>query len=113
AAREHLSRADPEWEREITLIEADVAAPDTPDRVAAAIAPGARCLVIEDTAHTYETTMASLRGFSRFVPDNGFFVVEDGTVDREELRLESRWPRGVLRAVDDWLKTEVGGTFTV
>jgi cephalosporin hydroxylase len=113
AAREHLSRADPDWERDITLIEADVADPETPERVAAAVEPGSRCLVIEDTAHTYETTIASLRGFSRFVPEHGFFVVEDGTVDQEELRLEPRWPRGVLRAIDEWLATEDGRDFTV
>src|SRR4051794_2407582 len=31
AAREHLSRADPGWEADITLIEADVADPETPE----------------------------------------------------------------------------------
>ena len=113
AAHEHLARADPDWERDITLIEADVTDPDTPLRVAAAIDPDARCLLIEDTAHTYETTAASLRAFSHLVPENGFFVVEDGTVDREELRLSPTWPRGVLRAVDDWLQTEDGGQFSV
>jgi cephalosporin hydroxylase len=113
AAREHISAADPEWERDITLIEGDVTDPEIPGRVAAAIDPGARCLFIEDTAHTYETTLASLRGFSHLVPENGFFVVEDGTVDREELRLSPSWPRGVLRAVDEWLATDEGAQFTV
>lgn len=113
AARRHLSTADPDWERDITLIESDVTDADAARAVADAIEPGARCLVIEDTAHTYETTAASLRAFSHLVPENGFFVVEDGTVDREELRLEPTWPRGVLRAVDDWLQTEDGAQFTV
>ena len=35
----------------------------------------------------------------------GFFVVEDGCVDVEELRLEDDWPRGVLAALDEWLET--------
>jgi cephalosporin hydroxylase len=113
AAREHLSRVAPDWERDIVLIDGDVTDPDTPARLASAIDPGARCLVIEDTAHTYETTAASLRAFNHLVPENGFFVVEDGTVDREELRLSPTWPRGVLRAVDEWLETDEGSRFTV
>ena len=113
AARDHIASADPEWERDIVLIEGDVTDPEMPARVEAAIEPAARCLIIEDTAHTYDTTLASLRGFGHLVPDDGFFVVEDGTVDREELRLSPSWPRGVLRAVDDWLATNEGAQFTV
>jgi cephalosporin hydroxylase len=111
-ARANLEQADPAYEDEITLIEASVADPALPDRVAQLIPPGARCLVTEDSAHVYETTIASLRGFSRFVPINGFFVVEDGTVDIEELRIHPRSPRGVLPAINDWLEHE-GVDFTV
>ncbi len=46
----------------------------------------------------YDTTRAALEGFARFVPPGGFFVVEDGCVDDEELRFDE-WPRGVLPAV--------------
>jgi cephalosporin hydroxylase len=112
AARERLATADPAYAADITLIEGSVTDPDLPDRVAREIPPGSRCLVIEDTAHTYETTRASLRGFSRFVGLGGFFVVEDGCVDIEALRISDDWPRGVLRALAEWLEDEAQG-FTV
>jgi cephalosporin hydroxylase len=110
-AREALERADAAYPESITLIEGDVRDPDTPGRVRATVPRGARCLVVEDGAHTYETTMAALRGFSGFVPVGGVFVVEDGCVDVEELRLRPDWPRGVLPAVEDWLASEGGGAF--
>jgi cephalosporin hydroxylase len=69
--------------------------------------------VIEDSAHEYETTLAALTGFSDLVPPGGFFVVEDGCVDVEELRLSPDWPRGVLPALHDWLQTSAGQQFTV
>jgi cephalosporin hydroxylase len=87
----------------ITLLTADLGDGDLPDRVSALLQPGARCLVIEDTLHSYETTKAALDGFARFVPVNGFFVVEDGIVDVPHLRPDKDLPRGVLPAVDDFL----------
>lgn len=87
----------------ITLLTADLADPRLPDRVATMLKPGARCLVIEDTLHSYPTTRAALDGFARFVPVNGFFVVEDGIVDVPDLRPDKDLPRGVLPAVADFL----------
>ena len=69
--------------------------------------------MIEDSAHVYETTYASLAGFARFVPPGGFFVVEDGCVDVDEMRLSPDWPRGVLPALHDWLGTPRGQGFRV
>lgn len=69
-------------------------------------------MVVEDTEHTYQTTMAALKGFAQFVPQNGFFIVEDGVVDDDSLRLPE-WPRGVRPAIDDWLFTEQGLEFAV
>ena len=43
----------------------------------------------------------------------GFFVVDDGCVDIEELRLKPDWPRGVLRALHEWLATPQGAAFRV
>jgi cephalosporin hydroxylase len=63
--------------------------------------------------HTYETTLVALEGLARFVPRNGYFVVEDGCVDIEEMRLEPDWPRGVLPAIESWLETDEGSHFTV
>jgi cephalosporin hydroxylase len=108
-ARDRLAAVDPSYADDITLIEASVTDPALVQRVAELIPSGARCLVIEDTAHVYETTLASLRGFARFVPVGGFFVVEDGCVDVEDLRISDDWPRGVLPALRTWLESEADG----
>jgi cephalosporin hydroxylase len=113
-----LASADPSFADEIDLIEADVTDPALPDRVASLLAPQARCFVVEDSAHVGETTRASLEGFARFVPAEGFFVVEDGSVDIEEMRfpddrLKEELPRGVLPALEEWLETPQGTQFVV
>ncbi len=113
AARPGLVRADPEFERDIALVSGDVCDSGLPERIEALVPHGARCLVIEDTAHIYETTIAALNGFARFVPPGGFFVVEDGCVDIEEMRVDDEWPRGVLPAVSDWLSGADGREFIV
>jgi cephalosporin hydroxylase len=113
AARRNLVAVDPAFEETIALLDGDVTDPGLPDRVAALLPAGARCLVVEDSAHTYETTSAALRGFSRFVPHGGWFVVEDGCVDVEPMRLLDDWPRGVLGAIAEFLATPEGAEFTV
>lgn len=110
-ARDRLASTDPRYAETIKLVEGDVLDPGLPGRVAQLIPPGSRCLAIEDTAHTYETTTAALRGFSGFIHIGGFFVVEDGVVDVEELRIADDWPRGVRRAVDEWLAAPNGSRF--
>jgi cephalosporin hydroxylase len=84
-------------------VQADIRDSDLPDRVAALLPADARPFIVEDTAHTYETTTAALDGFSRLVPEGGYFVVEDAVVDIDELRMLEEWPRGVRQALDDWL----------
>jgi cephalosporin hydroxylase len=69
--------------------------------------------VVEDSAHTYDTTLSALTGFARFIAPGGYFVVEDGCVDIEEMRLSADWPRGVLPAVKEWLGTAEGRKFMV
>ena len=112
-ARTGLARTDPDWASEITLIEADVRDPALPARVRALLPPDARCMVIEDSAHVYDTTRAAREGFRGFAPENGFFVVQDGCIDIDELRLDPGWPRGVLPALEDWLRTRAGEAFAV
>jgi ribosomal subunit interface protein len=112
-AREDLRAVDPAYEETITLLEGDVTDPDLPGEVEALLPPDARCLVVEDSAHVFETTMAALTGLARFVPQQGFFVVEDGSVDHEEMRIRESWPRGVLPAVREWLRTAEGRKFRV
>lgn len=109
-ARQHLDRADSNWEESISLVPGDVCDENLPARIAELL-PDARCLVVEDSAHIYSTTMAALAGFSRFVSPGGFFVVEDGCVDIDMMRLEEGWPRGVLPAVADWLTSPAGEGF--
>jgi cephalosporin hydroxylase len=111
-AREGVLKADPS-SAGIEVIGGDVTDPELPDRVAELVPDGASCLVIEDSAHVYDTTLAALQGFTRFVQPGGFFVVEDGCVDIDELRLKPDWPRGVLPALTDWLATDQGRAFTV
>ncbi len=113
AARSNLAAVDPGYEETITFVDADVLDPETPSRVEQSLPRNATCLVVEDSAHTYETTLAALEGFARFVPPNGYFVVEDGCVDIEEMRGDPAWPRGVLPAIGAWLDTEEGSRFTV
>jgi cephalosporin hydroxylase len=93
----------------VALVEGDLADPQVVERVASLV--GDRCFVVEDSAHTLETTRAALENYSRFVPPGGFMVVEDGCVDDEELRFP-HWPRGVRAALDAWLQSPDGAEFT-
>ena len=106
-----LESADPNWRDSIVLLTGDVGDQRVVEEVRGLVPAGSRCLVSEDTAHTYETTLAALRGFSEFVPVGGFFVVEDGHVDSDELRPNrpDRWPRGVVPALHDWLASDGAG----
>jgi cephalosporin hydroxylase len=96
---------------DITLLPGDVLDPELPARVRQLLPADARCFVVDDSAHTYETTRAALEGFAPLVAPGGYFVVEDGCVDVEELRLLDSWPRGVLRALRDWLASPAGSQF--
>jgi cephalosporin hydroxylase len=111
--RAGLAHADPDYERTIRVLDGDVLDEALPDRVRATVPAGSRCFVVEDTAHVYQTTIAALRGFARFVSPGGFMVIEDGCVDVEEMRAQADWPRGVLPAIADWLATSEGGHFVV
>lgn len=113
AARANLAALDPDFEETIVLLEADVRDEALSALVEESLPPDAVCFVVEDSEHTYETTLAALEGLARFVPRNGYFVVEDGCVDIEEMRLEPDWPRGVLPAIEAWLQTDEGSRFTV
>ncbi|MBJ7355251.1 MAG: class I SAM-dependent methyltransferase [Thermoleophilaceae bacterium] len=111
SARDHLTSADPDWEDRITLIEGDICDPALVERVRAEIPSGANTMVVEDSAHTEHTTRCALENFADFVPVHGYFVVEDGLVDIDALRIHENWPRGVLPAVDRWLESPAGGCF--
>jgi len=110
-ARANLEAADPSYRDEIEFVDGDVTDAALPAAIAALLPAKSRCFVVEDSAHVYETTAAALRGFARFVPVGGFFVVEDGCVDVEEMRASEDWPRGVLPALHDWLQSPAGVSF--
>lgn len=111
AARNNLLAVDPEMEGTIRLVQGDVRDPDLSRQVAELLPSNARPFVIEDSGHTYDATWAALEGFAGFVPSGGYFVVEDGCVDVEPMRLSVDWPRGVLPALADWLATPAGSAF--
>ena len=110
-AHAHLLEIDPGYQDEIVLIDGDLLDPVLVERVRDRVPQGASCLVIDDSAHTYETTLGALRGFASLVKPGGFFVVEDGSVDIEEIRIHPDWPRGVLPAIHEWLSTPEGRCF--
>lgn len=109
-ALECLDSADPSWRNHITLITGDVRDPRTIEGVREFVNPSDRCFVVEDSLHVGATTAAALQGFADLVPVGGFFVVEDGVVDIDELRFPD-YPRGVLPALSAWLATPEGGCF--
>jgi cephalosporin hydroxylase len=109
-ARSTFADIDPDHEG-IEILEGDVLDAKLPGRVRQLVPENARCLVSEDSAHTYATTSAALRGFAGFVRPGGFVVIEDGAIDIEELRTSKSWPRGVLPAIRDWLQTPEGKAF--
>lgn len=109
-AREQLAAADPAYADSITLLEGDILDPGVVARVGEHVRWGARYLVVEDMAHTHETTAAGLAAFARLVPVGGYLVVEDGVVDIDRMR-HPEWPRGVLPALDEWLATPEGSAF--
>jgi cephalosporin hydroxylase len=112
-ATANLAAVAPGFAEDIVLLPGDVCSSLLARVVRAHLPTNARCLVIEDSAHTYATTMAALRHFSSLVPLHGFFIVEDGCVDIEAMRPDPDWPRGVLPAVDDWLASPEGSRFTI
>lgn len=110
-AQAQLSEVDSRYEDQIALVAGDLLDPALVERVRGLVPPDASCLVIDDSAHTRETTAAALRGFASLVKPGGFFVVEDGCVDIEEMRIHPDWPRGVLPAIREWLSTPEGSLF--
>ena len=112
-ARRFLAGADPQFAETIMLIEGDVCDSSITERVISLIEPGSSVMVVDDSAHTYESTAAVLQAYADLVQPGGFFVVEDGGVDIEGLRQNPGWPRGVLAALEEWLQSPSGQRFEV
>lgn len=86
-----------------TFIKGDLTSSITLKMVRRLIRPGARVMVVDDSEHTYGTTLAALRLYSPLVTPGCYFVVEDGAIDVPELRPWGTQVHGVLRAIDDFL----------
>ncbi|MHC4643460.1 MAG: CmcI family methyltransferase [Planctomycetota bacterium] len=71
---EHVAQVVRDHPR-VTLIESDAC--KAFPKVASLIQPGERVMVIEDSAHTYDNTLAVLRTYSPLVAAGCYFVVED------------------------------------
>lgn len=67
------------------------------------IHPHDKVMIIEDSAHIYETTFTCLNYLSPYISKDSYFIVEDGCVDYEHLREDEGWPRGVQQAIKDFL----------
>ena len=92
---------------EVILIECDLLNPSSLEKnkkTIASIINNRPLLIIEDSGHSYGTTMASLNSFFEFVKPGEWFVVEDTCVDIDQLRGSLSWPRGALAATNDFLE---------
>ncbi len=116
-----LDREHPTWREQISLIEGDLRDQATIEGIKAQVPDGARCMIVEDAAHTGEVTRVALDALGHLVPPGGFFVVEDGHVDiprlhpdgPPEIKQLGIRTGGVLPAIEAWLKTPNGAGFTV
>lgn len=72
---------------------------------------GRRVMVSEDGHHSHESTLAALRAFADLVPCGQWFVVEDGIVDHQELKLP-RYKGGVDAAIKEFLASNEGRRFS-
>jgi len=65
---------------------------------------GRRCMVVDDSAHTYKSTSDALRLYSGLVSEGCYFVVEDGIVEEKDV-CPPQWyaPGTVKRAIDEFV----------
>ena len=95
----------------IHLIEGDITSSAVATKVVQLVEPHSGVLVVDDGAHTYDSTLSALEVLAPLVRPGDFYVVEDTVVDVEALRVSPGWPRGAGRAVEDWLRTPTGSAF--
>jgi len=61
-------------------------------------------LVIEDSSHTYENTLAAIKRFAPVVTTGSYLIVEDGIVDA--LGISAQFGGGPVKAIKEFLKKE-------
>ena len=74
---------------------------------------GRTTLIVEDTAHDYETTLAALNLYGPAVSPSRYIVVEDGIVDFQPLAKLFQWRSGVTQAIHDFIASDAGRDFCV
>jgi len=60
-------------------------------------------LIIEDSSHTYENTLAVMNKFAPLVTPGSYFIIEDGIVDA--LGVAAQFNGGPVRAIKEFLQT--------
>ena len=66
------------------------------------MARGKKVMIVEDSAHDYDTTLAALELYSSLVKQGQFFIVEDTIVDYPDLTIFG--DHGVIPAINHFLK---------
>lgn len=110
AGKANIERVDPDYDSTIKLVESDIRSPGVNEAVRSLIPPGSRVLIIDDSAHRHDTSLATLQTFADVVPIGGYVLVEDGHRDINGM-LPPEIPgeaRGVLQAIDDFITAANG-----
>lgn len=83
----------------VCFVKGDLEDQQVVDRVHDLVGDG-RAMVVEDSAHSYSSTMLALGLYSDLVASHCYFVVEDGAVDEPDI-VPAEWhDRGVQKAVE-------------
>jgi cephalosporin hydroxylase len=94
----------------IVVIEGNLHDQQIVDLVHQQVRPG-RTMVVEDSAHDHQTTAKVLSSYSDLVASSFWLVVEDGFVDDPDLCRDQYHSRGVLPAIDEFLRSPAGDRF--
>jgi cephalosporin hydroxylase len=98
------------FDRRIQFLQGDVKDPLVWKAITDLVA-GRRVMISEDSQHSFASTEAALNGFADLVSPGCWFVVEDGVVDEQEVKLP-RYRGGVQPAIEAFLATEKGSRFS-
>ena len=91
----------PQHER-ITYLQGSSTSGDIADKVKALVGDKRKVLVILDSDHTKEHVLNELRIYHRFVPKEGYIIVEDSNIHGHPVR--SDLPAGPMEAIEEFLK---------
>ena len=120
-AKESIAKLGRRAFESIVFIEHDIRKQGLLDKLLEHLPKMARPLIVEDSAHTYETTLESLKQIASLVQKGGYFIVEDGYLDGplreafkpDELEYNGIKFGGMTKAITDWLMTSQGQKFKI